>query len=278
MNPEQHHPPKTRAPSKIVTTAQERMAAITRKQVRTQGAVIMAVYFVTLAWLQVPAIPVMVDGFVVWVLLAFLLASLVVLSRRSARTLATEYQKAIQDLEQEVHDISFRERTATIMDKTTGVYSYEYLHERLGEEVDRARRYGRPVTLIVVDLAQFHRVNQRYGRGTGNQVLRRFALNIVRPAVRSTDVVARYGGDEFAILLPETDFLQAEPVVRRIAEAAARGTILTDGQRLTLPITSGIATYPTDGTTVQELVQTVERALLQAKTAGSVLDRMPGKV
>ncbi|MBI4499379.1 MAG: GGDEF domain-containing protein [Chloroflexi bacterium] len=277
-NTELDAPPPIRVPSKVRVQAQQRIASLTRWQGRLQGGLMVVGYVLSLVWLQIPQLPVAVQAFGVWVILAVLLALLVMVSRRSARRLAALYRKALDDLEQEVHDLSFRETTSTIVDQMTRVYTYDYLATRIHEELDRARRYTRPVTLILVDLVQFRDVNEHYGRVQGNQVLRRFAQNILRPSVRSHDVVARYGGDEFAILLPETDTRQALTVAQRLVERARRGTLLPpDGRRLPLPITCGLASYPDDGTTAEELAHAAEAALLQAKHTDLTAAHAPGE-
>src|SRR5262249_61210961 len=89
--------------------------------------------------------------------------------------------------------------------------------ERLAQEVDRANRYGRPLSLVMVDVDHFKIYNDTYGHPQGDIVLRELA-RLLREASRTSDVVARYGGEEFALILPETDVVNAQKIGQRLRE------------------------------------------------------------
>ncbi|MBM2827004.1 MAG: hypothetical protein HW403_1068, partial [Dehalococcoidia bacterium] len=218
------------------------------------SAVLALAFLITLVGLYVSHLSAVLQVIILGVSLSLLLTAHAYLVKGTASAVASLYQRSLQELEQELHDLTFRVDTSTLIDQVTGGYTSEYLHARLREEVARSQRHGRAITLILVDLSRFHLINQRYGRMMGNQILRRFALNTLRSVVRNSDVVARYGGDEFAILLPETDQERGLVVAERIEKAAARGTILPEGERIDLPIALGMAVFPQQGRTAEDLL------------------------
>ena len=106
------------------------------------------------------------------------------------------------------------------LDEVTSVYTRRYFNERLHLEVNRARRYGSHLSLLVIDLDDFKRVNDQLGHLRGDSLLRRVA-RLLRESTRQSDVVCRYGGNEFAILLPETSASEAYTLAERIRSASA---------------------------------------------------------
>jgi diguanylate cyclase (GGDEF)-like protein len=108
-------------------------------------------------------------------------------------------------------------RTQAITDSLTGLYNRRHLEHLLEVETKRAQRYGRPLAVLVVDLDQFKHVNDRFGHAAGDRVLRAVA-DAFRAGVRDTDIVARYGGDEFVLVLPETGTRGARDLADRLAQ------------------------------------------------------------
>ena len=153
-------------------------------------------------------------------------------------------------------------------DQLTGFFNHRYLHERLGEEVVRAQRTKRPLALLMLDLDDFKLVNDTFGHLFGDRVLVHVA-NLVRDTLRHSDVPARYGGDEFAIVLPDTD----APAARRAAErilATLRDQPFQAEGRLPVPVQAsiGIAAHPHDGRTATELIAAADAALYDSKDQG----------
>ena len=150
-------------------------------------------------------------------------------------------------------------------DPLTGFFNHRYLHERLGEEVVRAQRTRRPLSVLMLDLDDFKVVNDTFGHLFGDLVLVHVAERI-RSALRAHDVPARYGGDEFAVILPETDAEAAARVAARVAEALSTAPYEADGR---LPVAVGVsvggATYPAQGRTATELIATADAALYASK-------------
>lgn len=149
-------------------------------------------------------------------------------------------------------------------DATTGLPDARAFHARLAEELSRACRHGLPVALVVVDLDHFAALNQRFGREVADEVLAETAL-VLKLALRESDIVARLGGDSFAMVLPETD---AGPAVRcadrmrRAVEEHAYARV----RRVTASV--GVSSYPREGADPVELLHAAEQALAVAKKSG----------
>jgi diguanylate cyclase (GGDEF)-like protein/PAS domain S-box-containing protein len=144
-------------------------------------------------------------------------------------------------------------------DALTGLANYRRLSETLESEIKRSERTARAFALLVFDLDGMKQINDTHGHLAGNRALCRLA-DIFRFSCRSIDTAARYGGDEFAIILPETGFKEANAVGRRICERLSN-----DREEPLLSVSAGIAIYPEDGTTIEALFQAADRALYKMK-------------
>lgn len=151
-------------------------------------------------------------------------------------------------------------------DGLTDLYNSRYFYEHLEEELERSRRYDHPCSVIILDLDNFKRYNDRYGHLTGDDLLRDLA-GILNNGVRETDVVARYGGEEFTIILPETDAEQAYRLAERLRTTIrAHEFVVRDAQQVgRITISAGVATYPQHADEPEALVQKADIALLRAK-------------
>ena len=153
-------------------------------------------------------------------------------------------------------------------DELTRLYNARYLRQRLVEEIKRARRNGSLLTVLFLDIDDFKNVNDGYGHLAGSHVLAECGL-VILAAVRETDIVARYGGDEFVVILPETNLEQTALVVERIrAKLAGHAFHAGRNLRLDLRASFGVATYPDHAKTPQELIALADTAMYAAKAAG----------
>ena len=144
-------------------------------------------------------------------------------------------------------------------DALTGLANYRRLSETLESEIKRSQRTARAFGLLVFDLNGMKRINDSHGHLAGNRALCRLA-DIFRFSCRLIDTPARYGGDEFAIILPETSAEEADTVGHRICERLAG-----DHEEPLLSVSVGVATYPENGTTIETLFQAADRALYEMK-------------
>jgi diguanylate cyclase (GGDEF)-like protein len=151
----------------------------------------------------------------------------------------------------------------------TGVANHREFDARLERELTRCRRSREPLSVLICDLDHFKQINDGAGHPAGDAVLRHLTHEILVPAVRPRDLVARYGGDEFVLLLRGADGRAAAAVAERIRDAFARRPLVHDGRILSgLTLSIGVSTFPRDGETREALVQAADQALYVAKRAG----------
>lgn len=159
-----------------------------------------------------------------------------------------------------------RLHSLVLLDALTGCYNRRGFDEHLKVEMVRARRYRRPISLMVLDVDHFKQVNDGFGHLVGDAVLRRVG-EVLATQFRTTDVVCRFGGDEFAVIFPETP---REEVMKLAERLRARVAALFPGDPLprVLTISLGIAAYPDDAADAETLLHAADRALYRAKAAG----------
>jgi diguanylate cyclase len=169
-----------------------------------------------------------------------------------------------------VANLNLREtlRSQSIRDPLTGLYNRRYMEESLEREFRRALRKGQPLSILMVDLDHFKRFNDSHGHEAGDAVLRELA-KVFQALLRTEDIVSRYGGEEFTLILPDTGLEAAHECATRLVMASQGiqvqhyGEIL-DGIRLSI----GVACYPRSGTTAETVLRAADSALYRAKEQG----------
>lgn len=156
---------------------------------------------------------------------------------------------------------------AALADPLTGVGNRRALERRIGEELSRSRRTGRPFCLLAIDVDLFKLVNDTYGHAAGDAVLVKTAQTL-GSALREGDYIARYGGEEFVVILPETDEETGLGVAERIRQAVECAVCSLDGERISITVSVGLACFPKDGATPDSLFRAADRALYKVKEAG----------
>jgi diguanylate cyclase (GGDEF)-like protein len=186
-------------------------------------------------------------------------------SRRAdlARAMANEAAMALANAQ--LYETA---RALADRDPLTGFFNHRFLHERLGEEILRARRSGSPLALLMIDLDDFKMVNDTLGHLFGDEVLR-WTAEQIRSQLRGSDVPARYGGDEFAVILPDTPAAGAHEVGERLVATLRERPFRAEG-RSAVPVSAsiGIATFPVDGLAARDLIAGADAALYRVKRSG----------
>jgi diguanylate cyclase (GGDEF)-like protein len=155
-----------------------------------------------------------------------------------------------------------------MVDGLTGLFVRRYFDARLAEEVERSRRFGTEFSVVMFDLDDFKRLNDRHGHPVGDRVLRA-AADVIRRQMRGVDTAARYGGEEFAIILPRTGLLDAHKQAERVRKELEELSVPTDAGPIGITASLGIAAFPASGAADGgDLVVRADTALYRAKRTG----------
>lgn len=153
------------------------------------------------------------------------------------------------------------------MDTLTGVFNRRYLFQAAAQELARTRRYGSSFAVVMLDVDHFKQVNDTYGHLSGDAVLKEVA-NTIGQQLRSSDVLGRYGGEEFAIILPETSGSQAVQVGERIRQQLEALTFQVDSYAIQVTVSIGIGSYTAPTDSVDVIFKRADQALYFAKASG----------
>ncbi|MGD0887177.1 MAG: sensor domain-containing diguanylate cyclase [Thermodesulfovibrionales bacterium] len=154
-----------------------------------------------------------------------------------------------------------------ITDGLTGLYNHRHFQEKLSSELRRLRRFSDPLSLLLVDIDFFKKVNDSYGHPAGDEILRGVA-KIIRGTVRHIDIPARYGGEEFAAILLGTNRDGARKMAERLRRAVTENRCSVNGKDLTVTVSIGSATSPSDAETHEQIIEKADQALYHAKRTG----------
>ncbi|HDM37683.1 MAG TPA: diguanylate cyclase, partial [Candidatus Omnitrophica bacterium] len=160
-------------------------------------------------------------------------------------------------------------KSLSITDGLSGLYCYRFFQERLDDELVRARRYQEPLGLIMMDIDGFKQVNDAWGHQTGDRVLKQIA-KILKEMCREVDIISRYGGEEFAVILPETNIEGTFYLAERIRKAIKNFefTSLSSDETIKLTVSCGVASFPDSAKDKEKLIKKADDALYKAKNEG----------
>ncbi len=154
-----------------------------------------------------------------------------------------------------------------ITDGMTHLYLHRYFKQRLFDELKRAARFKRFLALIMIDIDHFKRLNDSYGHQVGDEVLKRVAA-IMRKAIRTHDLPVRYGGEEFALVLPETDLVGAVAVAERVRRSIESEYIEISGKVIKITASCGVSVFPDSASDMDSLISAADQALYFSKEHG----------
>ena len=177
----------------------------------------------------------------------------------------TRYLSAVAQVLSNIYQLT-RSRDLAMRDDLTKAYNRRFFETYLDEEIERSRRYGTIFSIIFLDLDDLRMVNSFYGHLSGSRTLQEVAKRILG-AVRGIDKTVRFGGDEFCVILPQTDQEQAVAVATRISRAIATTALRIDANvEVTITASFGIATYPTHAITKDALIRQADAAMYRVKS------------
>ncbi|MCQ3938497.1 MAG: hypothetical protein DPW18_15820 [Chloroflexi bacterium] len=188
--------------------------------------------------------------------------------RKMAEEELRRAKEAIEEINETLQSAFEREQIASRTDSLTGVFNRRYFFELIEYEFAASRRYRRPLSIVMFDIDLFKRINDTYGHQVGDEVLRHVA-RVVRNQLRESDVLSRYGGDEFVLLLPNSDEREAAAVLRRIHRKIRSSKYLVEGKSpIDVTISAGIASWQPGMESPTQLIRSADEALYSAKGAG----------
>jgi diguanylate cyclase (GGDEF)-like protein len=183
------------------------------------------------------------------------------------RLKTVELQKEINERERIQKELE----TLAAIDSLTGLYNRRQFFNLANHEIEQVRRFNRPIALVLIDLDDFKHINDTFGHPTGDIVLSNIA-GVFQRTTRAVDILCRYGGEEFAILMPETDSLGSEMIIQRVRKALEEQNLIAHLESFPVTFSAGIASFDTNRATVSTdleiLIKWADQALYDAKHAG----------
>jgi diguanylate cyclase (GGDEF)-like protein len=195
------------------------------------------------------------------------------LADQAALALAAVERRQLEEERARVRTELMRTRELALQDELTGLANRRALEQMLADEVTRAQRHGRPLSILMADVDHFKSINDTYGHRAGDEVLRELA-RLLSEKLRSIDKAARYGGEELFVMMPETSLAEARQVAERVRSAVAEHTFVVDPEDdeppipLRLTASLGVAGLPDSAKSLDALVENADRALYAAKHRG----------
>jgi two-component system cell cycle response regulator len=176
--------------------------------------------------------------------------------------------KRIVDLQKELVEKNRRLELLSITDGLTKLHNHRYFQDELARAFDESQRYSRPLSLAMIDIDFFKKINDTFGHAAGDDVLKKTA-ELFRESVRSTDLVARYGGEEFTVMMPETELPDAITFAEKIRHLVETATLETQAGPIQATVSIGVASVPlTQVQSPKELIVAADKALYRAKRSG----------
>ena len=182
----------------------------------------------------------------------------------------------ILSLEKSLKEANEAIRVLSITDTMTGCYNRTYMDAQFPNELQRAARYGHPISVLMVDIDHFKEVNDTYGHQAGDQVLKAFVETLCRSIRSGVDWIARYGGEEFIVVLPETNFESAQLLAERLRTKISEEIISYKGNEIRITASFGVTGFPSgqgrtgslEGFSHEAMIRVADKCLYAAKNEG----------
>jgi len=186
----------------------------------------------------------------------------IVIELKQARERSESFAQELKELNDQLRERAYR-------DELTGLYNHRYFHEIMESEIERARKDQRSLSLIMLDIDNFKHINDTYGHPRGDEVLR-FISSVLKQTIRACDVVSRYGGEEFTIVLPETDIRGAVEIAEQVRRGIENHHIDINGNSLKITVSMGATTFNPIRTDDDKssIISAADDALYKAKKSG----------
>ncbi|MDR3640067.1 MAG: diguanylate cyclase [Humidesulfovibrio sp.] len=160
--------------------------------------------------------------------------------------------------------VLLQKEKGALVDELTGLFNRRYFNDAISREVERFKRFGQRFSLVMLDVDHFKRFNDTYGHQAGDEALKTVS-SVLHAAARTFDHVVRYGGEEFALILPHTEGSQAIAAAERMRSAICAHPVPVNGQDIAVNVSLGVATFPEDAINARDLVSRADEALYEAK-------------
>ena len=157
--------------------------------------------------------------------------------------------------------------TMAITDSLSGLFTHGYFQENLSELITKAKYDNKPISVMIIDVDFFKKINDTYGHPQGDALLKQLG-GVLRSIARKSDVLCRYGGDEFTVTMPDTNRISAVILAEKIRTAVEEYEFVVKGQVAHITISGGVASFPEDAQTKKELIDSSDKAMYQSKQAG----------
>lgn len=174
----------------------------------------------------------------------------------------------IKTLQDELKEKNAMLQKLSITDELTKIYNRRYVMQRLREELSRAQRYNETISLILIDLDNFKAINDKFGHQVGDSVLTKISA-LIKKQMRTSDVLGRYGGEEFLIILPNTSIEGSQSLAERIRKSLESNPVNVGRRRITATLSAGVVSYGGNyPSSYEDLIKKADKALYQAKKEG----------
>ncbi|MBN1520897.1 MAG: diguanylate cyclase [Candidatus Aureabacteria bacterium] len=188
-----------------------------------------------------------------------------------------EMKKNLEELSKKLKDSQSEAKDLSLYDQLTHLSNRRFTVKKLEEENDRAKRYNRPLSVLLIDIDHFSEINRVHGKDTGDLVIQKVS-SMMKQTLRKVDIIGRYSGDEFLVILPETPMENASVVAEKILENVRSHMFRSKGVEFHVTLSIGISWYPRFGReNYEELLSSAGKTLFQAKNAGYNCVKVAGK-